>query len=253
MARVPDLDPGAGADHGAVAGQPGVLAQHRRDGDPALPVGHLVAGAGQEHAQVVAGGLVGHRRGAQLLGQPGELVHREDEERVLLPAGDDQPVGELVRNRAGRNSRPFSSNRGEWVPRNTAPTSPLRSIPNGSGAPPLPVAPPYSTSPHRQGSFGPFCRRHCSASRQVRAGGARVEEPPTRASLDRPSASRAAASRRTARQAGDRGAANAARRVERSGERGDGPFGPTAMRGVPHNGQIKVSNGRRRPAPRRTV
>src|ERR1700754_3220711 len=43
---VPDLDPGAGADHDQLPRQTRVFPQVRRDGDPTLLVGHLVMCAG---------------------------------------------------------------------------------------------------------------------------------------------------------------------------------------------------------------
>src|SRR5699024_6740633 len=52
---VPQLEPVAGTDDGAVLGEAGVLAQRRGDGHPALLVGDLVGGAGEEDAHVVAG------------------------------------------------------------------------------------------------------------------------------------------------------------------------------------------------------
>src|SRR6476469_8503138 len=93
---VPDLDAGAGADDGAVPAQAGVLAQGGGDGDPALLVGDLVGGAGEEDARVVAGGLAGDGRLPDRLGHADELVHGEDVEAALLPAGDHQTAGEAV-------------------------------------------------------------------------------------------------------------------------------------------------------------
>ena len=87
---------GAGADDRAVAVEAGVLAQAGRDRDPALLVGHLVGGAGEEHAQVVAGRLAGHRGLAHLLGDRCELVHREDVEAALLPSGDHEAARPAV-------------------------------------------------------------------------------------------------------------------------------------------------------------
>src|SRR4051812_11111667 len=93
---VPDLDPAARADDRAVAGQPGVLPQGRGGGEPALAVGRLVVGPGEEHPQVVPDRL---GRGRPLLhpgGHPFELVRRVDEQAPLLALRDDEAVGEPV-------------------------------------------------------------------------------------------------------------------------------------------------------------
>ena len=59
-------------------------------GDPALAVRHLVRGAGEEHPAVVADAALGDRRGAQQVGDPAELGHREDEQAAFLTLGDHQ-------------------------------------------------------------------------------------------------------------------------------------------------------------------
>ena len=102
---VPDLHPGVRADHHAVPLQPGVVAQRGGIGDPALLVRHLVGGAGEEHPAVVPDRLGRHRRGAQRLGDPGELGHREDVEAALLPLGDHHALRELVPE-LGRQEQP---------------------------------------------------------------------------------------------------------------------------------------------------
>ena len=58
---VPDLGAGARPDHGEVAVEARVLAQHRRDRDAALPVRDLLGRAAEEQAQVVAA-LLAERR-----------------------------------------------------------------------------------------------------------------------------------------------------------------------------------------------
>jgi hypothetical protein len=74
--------------------QPGVLAQRRRHGDPALLVGCLARGTGEEEALVVAGRLAGDRRLAHQRVEAAELGLREDVEAALLPAGDHQAPAE---------------------------------------------------------------------------------------------------------------------------------------------------------------
>src|SRR5215470_8280903 len=82
---VPDLKSRVGPDHGAVALQAGVGAQRGRDGDTTLLVGNLIGGTGEEDAAVVAYRLGGHRRGAQRLGDAGELVMGEEVQAAFLP------------------------------------------------------------------------------------------------------------------------------------------------------------------------
>src|SRR5450631_136135 len=94
--RVPQLDTRSGADDGAFPGEPGVFAQRRRDRHPALAVGNLIRGPGQEHAQVVANGLAGHRRDAHGLGHSEELVHREDVQAPLLASGKHHTTGQAL-------------------------------------------------------------------------------------------------------------------------------------------------------------
>jgi hypothetical protein len=78
---------------GRVAGEVGVGAQVGRDGDAALLVRHLVGGAGEEDTGEVAHALARGRGALHPLGDLEELVHREDVEAALLPAGHDQAVG----------------------------------------------------------------------------------------------------------------------------------------------------------------
>src|SRR4051795_3140278 len=62
------------------------------------------------------------------------------------------PSASSSRNLAGRKSRPLSSSRGEWVPRNTAPPplDPSRRCRRRADSPlVLHHAPPYPTSLHR--------------------------------------------------------------------------------------------------------
>src|SRR5450631_3733640 len=92
-----------GADDGAVPGQPGILAQRRRDRHPALLVRDLIRGTGEEDAHIVASTLAGHRSVAHRLGASDELVHREDIEAPLLTAGYDQATGQAVSKLCGQN------------------------------------------------------------------------------------------------------------------------------------------------------
>src|SRR5580693_1567159 len=60
--RVPDLQPGVGADHDALALQARIVPQAQRDRDPALLVQLFVGGTGEEHPAVVPDGLGRYRR-----------------------------------------------------------------------------------------------------------------------------------------------------------------------------------------------
>src|SRR5690606_10275369 len=104
-ARIPDLHPGTRSNHDQVPFQPGVLPQMRRDGDPALLVGHLVMGRGEEHPAVCACGLVRHRLFAQLRRDAGELRSREHVKAALLPFSDHHASREFV-SKLGRKDEP---------------------------------------------------------------------------------------------------------------------------------------------------
>ncbi len=94
--RVPDLEPVAGTDDGAVLAQARVLAQGGRDRHPALLVGDLVGRAREEDAHVVAGGPAARRGLLHVGGDLREGLEREDVEAALLPTGDDEAGGQTV-------------------------------------------------------------------------------------------------------------------------------------------------------------
>src|SRR5581483_2600636 len=88
--RVPQLEVRVRADHGDLLGQAGVLAQRGRQGDPALLVEGLFAGARVEHPQVVADragrGERSRRRGAaDPVGRFGERRRGPHRKAPLLP------------------------------------------------------------------------------------------------------------------------------------------------------------------------
>src|SRR5690606_21546942 len=94
--RVPDLQTRVGTDHRAVAGEPRVLAQRRRDRDAPLLVGDLVGRAREEDPAVAPYRLLGDRRGTQSLGNPLELRHGEDVQAALLALRDHQSPRQLL-------------------------------------------------------------------------------------------------------------------------------------------------------------
>src|SRR5829696_7066738 len=149
--RVPDLDPGVGADDHAVLGQPRVLAQRRRHGDPALLVRHLVGGAGEEDPAVVPNRLLRHRSLGHRVGDPAELGHREHVEASLLPLGDHDALRQLVPE-LGRQEQPalvvepWRVGAEEHGPTSARPVE----VSYDAGGRPLVLhrAPPYPTSPH---------------------------------------------------------------------------------------------------------
>src|SRR6201996_5117765 len=93
---VPDLHPGVGPDDHAVPVQARVLAQPRGHGDPALLVGDLVRGAGEQHPAVVPLGLALHLRVPHGRGDPGELGERPHVQAAFLAFRDHHPLRELV-------------------------------------------------------------------------------------------------------------------------------------------------------------
>ena len=148
---VPDLEPGVGADDDAVALESGVRPQRRRDGDAALPVRDVVGGAAEElrgSACACASCPPGWPRRSRRAAAPrpgrANSAAGNTERQRSWPLVITTPPATSSRYLAGRNSRPFSSSRGVWVPRNTAPP------PRPGSTPVLPDAPRYSTSLPRQ-------------------------------------------------------------------------------------------------------
>ena len=92
---VPDLGAGAHTYHHDVVAEVRVVAQHLRYQHSSLLVRVLVDGSGQEHAQVVACGLVAHRRVLDLDGDATELRLRQEVDAPFLAARHDESRAKL--------------------------------------------------------------------------------------------------------------------------------------------------------------
>ena len=129
---------------------PAYVAQPGRDGDPALLVRHVVEGAGEEHAAVVADRLGGDGRALQPLGVATKSAGLKTYRQRSWPLVITTPAASVLPE-AGRQEQPalVVELRGVGAEEHGSPTPSRR-------PPWLPGAPRYSTFTHCQRPITPF-------------------------------------------------------------------------------------------------